>query len=426
MIFRVESLKIFFIVSSILGIAASYSKVYLFHILFVCLIIVYSSEIIKSKKIEFDRFLSLHKFFYFMVFWYFISIVWSIDISASLMYIFYIIFGTFLSLTIISYSYNLEKQNRLFNVMAYIFIIEILICLLESFTTFRFPISPYSDYAYLFGKESYLNNVNEISIKYLQETPTGFQWNPNNLAITMLIVLPFFIYYKNKFIKIPGIISVFIIILMSGSRGVFIACIFMFVLYFFFTSKKRLIYSFLFIPIIIILLLLSNNFIQLINYNTHISEIISSFDALSTYLSGESEEKNSISERQVFIKNALNALSNSSYLGVGPGGAVIANGGASIHNFWIELLTDSGLFFTIIFFVWYLYILFRLYIISFRSNNELKYYAEACFLALSSFLIGAVSASSVIYFFPMWILLGFSISTIYNFKRSKNEFINIR
>lgn len=421
---RVENLKLIFIVSSILGIAVSYSKVYLFHILFICLSTFYILEIIRFKKIRFNRFLHLHNFFYFMLFWYFISILWSINIFNAFIYIFYIIFGTFLSLTIISYSNNLEKQNRLFKVMAYVFIIEIIICLLESFTDFRFPISPYSDYAYFFGKESYLNNVNEISIKYLKETPTGFQWNPNNLAITMLIILPFFIYYKNKLIRISGIISIFIIILMSGSRGVFIACIFMFVLYLFFTSKKRLIYSFLFIPIII--LLLSNNFIPLINYNTHISEIISSFDALFTYLSGESEEKNSISERQLFIKNALNALINSAYLGVGPGGAVIANGGGSIHNFWIELLTDSGVFFTIIFFVWYLYILFRLYIISFRSNNELKYYAEASFLALSGFLIGAVSASSVIYFFPMWILLGFSISTIYNFKRSKNEFINIR
>ena len=117
----------------------------------------------------------------------------------------------------------------------------------------------------------------------------------------------------------------------------------------------------------------------------------------------------------------MEALKDSYFMGVGGGGSKAVNeakGGvvgriASMHNFWIEMLVDGGIIFFVIFISWYLYVTWKLFYINIVSKNkELKYYSQATFLSMISFPIGAISASSVIYLFPMWLMYGFSISII--------------
>ena len=92
-----------------------------------------------------------------------------------------------------------------------------------------------------------------------------------------------------------------------------------------------------------------------------------------------------------------------------------------MHNFWVEILVDGGVLFFLVFMAWYVFIIFKLYTIGIHTkHNKYKYYSQSLFLSMVSFLPGAISASSVIYELPMWILFGFSIANINNYKRYNN------
>lgn len=432
---KFDSIVKFFLVSSVIGVAISYSKVYLFHGVLIILVLSYlylNKLKIKIKKIP----TKLHYIFYFMFLWYFLSIIWSINKIYALEYLFYIVCGLSIVLTLVYYNDSLNKLREIYKLIGSIFILEIIISLLESFTNFRLPISPYSPYVIYFGRElKYDENLPENIIQVILHTPTGFQWNPNNLAVTFLIIFPFLLLHKNFWVRFFGITSIIIVIVFTGSRGNFIALVFLLTVYSLLKLKRfanLILFGF-------ILILFSNNVINYISSSndTRINEILDSFNALKSYLFEEHYSEDSIGVRKELIKNGLEALKDTYLLGVGGGGSRAvqeAKGGvagkiSSMHNFWIELLVDGGVVFFIIFISWYLYVLWKLFYINIKTkNDELKYYSQATFLSMVSFPIGAISASSVIYLLPMWLMYGFSISVINIWilekRRKKNEIVN--
>jgi teichuronic acid biosynthesis protein TuaE len=83
----------------------------------------------------------------------------------------------------------------------------------------------------------------------------------------------------------------------------------------------------------------------------------------------------------------------------------------SLHNFWLEILVEGGIIAFLIFIYFYFSTIYKVFVISKKTENEtLMYYAKASTLALSIFIIAEISMSSAIYFLPMWLLLGFSLS----------------
>jgi len=82
-------------------------------------------------------------------------------------------------------------------------------------------------------------------------------------------------------------------------------------------------------------------------------------------------------------------------------------------------LVEAGVLILFIFMIWYFTMFFKLYKISKTSKNtDISYFAKAGSLSLVGFFIGVMSLSSAIYFFPMWLLFGFNLATIYNYKNS--------
>lgn len=430
---KLSTIVEFFLVSAVIGVAISYDKFYLFH--FALFILILTFSLIKSKsgkKITPRIYTRLHYIFYFMFLWYLLSLLWSINIEYTVIYLFYIICGIFIVLALIYYMNTIDIQNRVFKILSIVFIIEIILSLLEAFTSFRLPISPYSPYVKYFGREMKIGDLQDDIVNVIMQSPTGFQWNPNNLAVTFLIIAPFFLLYKNRFIKCFGLLAIGILIIMSGSRGAFIAFIFMLSLYMFVLSKKRFLIFTTIIPFIFILAFSSYESIKN-SENPKIREIATSFNVLMTYLFEDVPYDNSIGIRQQLISNGLYALKKSYYLGVGGGGSKAVNesiGGVagkinSMHNFWIEILVDSGIVFTVIFISWYIYLTLKLYLIGIKTKNYIfRYYAQSLFLSMTAFSIGSISASSVIYLFPMWIMYGFAIATINNYRRYCSESLN--
>ena len=155
--------------------------------------------------------------------------------------------------------------------------------------------------------------------------------------------------------------------------------------------------------------------------NPRINELANSIEALTLFLSGQIDIGGSIEWRRELVDNGLTAFYSSYGLGIGAGGSAanqeiigpVAGRFTSMHNFWIELLVEGGIFTAIIIIFWILSVIYNLFIISRTTVNiRLKYYSQSLFLSLMAFIPAVIAASSTIYFLPMWIMFGFAISVI--------------
>jgi len=409
------------IISAFLGVSISIGDFYLFHFFVIIFFVSQLYQIKENKyRLQIDIFLEKYsRTIFLFCLWYVVSLLWAPSVEMGARYIFYIFCGTIIIYSITSYSKNIERLNNFFRLVSFLISLEILIALIESFTNFRMPISSYSSISYLFGKDP-INLLDNNSILHYSSLtpPTGFRWNTNDLAISMVIALPFFLCNKKNFVKFFGVISISFIIAMTASRAVFLAMFLSYFIYLILIKKK--IGTLLFILFISTLTLFGMSILAE-SENPRINEIANSVQALSMYLSGQIDVSGSLQWRRELIENGLRAFTNTYGLGLGAGGSTanqeiigaVDGRFTSMHNFWIELLVEGGLIIAIIVILWFLRILTSLFVISRNTKNHyLKYYSESLFISVIVFIPAAVAASSTIYFFPMWIMLGFSISVI--------------
>ena len=417
------------IVSAFIGVSVSYGDFYLFHFILLSLASIWIYQI-KEKNflLNLNQFSKNHiptLIAFFL--WYVTSLFWAPSLELGFKYIFYIFCGLILTLSIVSYSSSINNLNKIFNLLSFFILIEIIIGLIESFTTFRMPISSYSSLAPLFGKEPInLSKFDNIFFYSNIRPPTGFRWNTNDLAICMVISLPFFLCNKKTLVKIFGIIAITTIIVMTASRAVFLATLLIYSCYLYFIKNRIGTLSIILITTAGILWGMS----QLReSENPRINELANSIEALTLFLSGRLDIGGSIEWRRELVDNGLNAFYNSYGLGLGAGGTVanqeiigpVAGRFTSMHNFWVELLVEGGIFVATIISFWLISMIYKLFIISRTTiNQNLRYYSESLFLSLIAFIPAAIAASSTIYFFPMWIMFGFSISVILLSKTSAN------
>tara|TARA_Y100001970_G_scaffold281852_1_gene393476 strand:- start:11424 stop:12725 length:1302 start_codon:yes stop_codon:yes gene_type:complete len=425
---NIDSIVIIMIISSVIGVAISYGDIYLYHI---CLFIMLFLLLLRLKLSGYRLNLpnhngNLHIFFLIIFLWYLSSIFWAPNLLYAFKYLFYLLCGSVLSLSIIFFVNSIQKLDILFKVLTIIFIIELIIALFESFTPFQMPISRYSEWASIFGKTSQKNFANHASSLFFEiSPPTGFHWDTNDLAIAMLLILPFFIVSNKISTKIIGISSIITIIAMASSRSVFIGLITILIVYFFAIKKKLT-------AIIMILGFASIVFLGILQLQTsenpRLNELANSFEIISLYLTGQIDVDNSLQWRFELAKNGIDALIKSKGLGVGAGGSVaiqeqiggVAGRFTSMHNFWIEILVEGGIIFFIFFSTWYIAIIINLYKIARNIKNKLSNRSSALFLSMVGFIPAALAASSTVYFFPMWIMLGMSIGMI-NLNNSLNH-----
>ena len=418
---QIKKLIFYLISSSFVGVAISYGDFYLFHFFLLIFLLV---SLYQIKENDFLVDYSIFKKNYvptlmIIFIWYMISLFWAPSFELGLKYIFYIFCGIAIMISIIYFSSNIANLDKIFNILSLFIFIEIIIALFESFTPFRMPVSSYSSVAHLFGKESVsFNEFENILASSGFSSPTGFRWNTNDLAICMIISLPFFLCSKTALLKVFGILSITLIVIMSASRAVFLAMLLLYFLYLFLIKKR--------IGTLTLILIISSvtlwGMSRLADSNNpRINELANSIEALTLFFSGQLDIGGSIQWRRELVSNGLNAFYGSYGLGIGAGGSVanqeiigpVAGRFTSMHNFWIEMLVEGGIFIAIIFLFWFTSIIYKLFFISRTSTNErLKYYSESLFLSLTAFIPAAVSASSTIYFFPMWIMYGFAISVI--------------
>ena len=407
--------------SAIIGVAISFSDFYLFHLILSILTIIWIYQFKENKyRLNLDIFSDNHaKALLVVLSWYLLSLLWAPSLVLGLKYMFYLICGIIITFSFIYFSKNIEDLNTIFKVLSFFITIEIIIALAESFSSFRMPISSYSSFAMLFGKDPInFSEFGDIFIYSKISPPTGFHWNTNDLAICMIISLPFFLCSNKSSIKIVGTLSVTTIIIMTASRAAFLGLVLIYSLYLILIKKRVGALSLAWITLFIFFLGMQ----QLReSENPRINEVANSIEALTLYLSGNIDVGGSIQWRRELVDNGINAFYNSYGLGLGAGGTVanqeiigpVAGRFTSMHNFWVELLVEGGIFVATIISFWLISIIYKLFIISRTiTNQNLRYYSQSLFLSVIAFIPAAIAASSTIYFFPMWIMFGFSISVI--------------
>jgi teichuronic acid biosynthesis protein TuaE len=143
-------------------------------------------------------------------------------------------------------------------------------------------------------------------------------------------------------------------------------------------------------------------------------------EAVKRFYSGEGTG-DSVDIRRNLVLNGLTALRQTYGLGVGGGADAYVHqrfGGVrdiiSTHNIWVELLVNGGVILFVPFVVWYWSLVreLRKWHLRAKANRKLAYYCGALSLTLMTFLLSAVSASTVIYFLPMYLMFGLAISMV--------------
>ena len=269
------------------------------------------------------------------------------------------------------------------------------------------PISSYSQYAGIFGKEPI--NFNEISnvLSYSNyRPPTGFHWNTNDFCSLYDNSATIFSLSQKIYSKIIWNIC------NCGSdnddciQNAFLALILIIALYLIVVKKR--IGTLLFVWISSISLLWGMLQLQS-SENPRLNELANSLEAFLLYLNGDIDLVGSIGWRRQLIDNGLTAFQNSYGFGLGAGGTVahqemigpVVGRFTSMHNFWIEVLVEGGAIVAIMFFIWIFSIANKLFIISKNAQNkEIKYYGESFFAFNYRFYSSFVASSSTVYFFP--------------------------
>jgi len=409
--------------TAILGSVVRYDKFYLFHAvlglaLLRSLIAATPGTLLWPERL-WSRY---HYFFVFLLGWFALGLTWSVDRMATVKYLGYLGIGVALMLVVIKYvGASSWRFEHLFRAAVALFLIDIVVGLLEAFTSFRLPTSPLAE-----GSEMWKTAVfaSRDLVAFMQDCPTGFHGNPNNYGVVMVSLLPFFLLHRSMAVRAGGVAVVFLLIYYTSSRGSLVGALFVVTLWPLYTRSaagRILVMTGYGVAALLVGIGLVGDLTQ--TGNTRLRDLLSVREAVKQYLSDDPEQRGSGGIRRQLIANGLTALGNTYGIGIGGGGdrLIQAQMGLdadreilAMHNFWVEILVNGGVPLFLPFVLWYAAITWELFRRSHRlaRHPTAAYYCGATSLALAGFVPAAISASSVIYMLPFYILLGLAISLI--------------
>lgn len=263
-------------------------------------------------------------------------------------------------------------------------------------------------------------NTSMYFASHISGKATAVFYNPNDFSFFLNLTFPFLMFnvfnkgtVYSKVFNLTMVGALIVIIIMNDSRLAFITVIIQLILIF--VLSKKLLSKINMISGILIALIIFFFRHKLLN------------GLYGVYIELEKGISSSFIRYNLFL-NGLYALYKSKFLGVGPHGyqdhvypKFYTKHIIDPHNWWIEVLTNYGVFI----FVGYLLLIF--YIIKFLYkksyvNNELKKMNIVLLVSWVGFIIGSMGPSSLFYFTFQWFLLGITLAVInYQGKEHDNE-----
>jgi teichuronic acid biosynthesis protein TuaE len=176
-----------------------------------------------------------------------------------------------------------------------------------------------------------------------------------------------------------------------------------------------------------IILIIGFLFIIIITFSNLIINLLNNF---ITGIGSLRLDEDSVVARINLIRNSLYFLMESYGFGVGAGNTefYLANnqvfntyGNTNVHNWWINILTDYGVFIFTGYVIVYIGLIITLLKINYRaSNNKIKMISESLICSLVAFFLSSMSPSSMISLNYQWVLFAFAIGFT-NFNNKKNK-----
>lgn len=374
-------------------------------------------QLLKVKKISFER-IYVKNYLFFLLIWMLysaLSLLWALSKEDGIRNVLILFSGISIVFLCVFYVRKIRDLNIIFNIWLWILPMLLLLGIWNVFT----------------GEHLSISGLANAAERH-RFVPTAVFVNPNNFATYLSLSVPFVLAFirhselKGKYI-IGNTLLIFTIylLLMTGSRANYIALliglIFWFVLINSFKSKMKILFTLILSGILFAVLFGSSNSLPVMNFTEGIN--IEQF-------SNEAEiQGSSIEIRNNLIKNSLIFLTESFGFGVGSGNIeyymenkyhFYTYGVLNVHNWWIEVLVNYGIF------IFLLYLLFMLAIFmnllkSVKDKNLSiieKKISEALLVGFIIFIIASISSSSLIDFGPQWIFWGMTLVLI-NLNKSK-------
>ncbi len=394
------------IFSLYVGQGVSYGKICLFHFTLPVYIV---KEC--SRSVDWKSFFSMEVFPIHVLYFWVLSDSFFHPVNWNYIYFYLLSYMIFCSLWM-KRSYIIEKYKSILFFLFMLVSIDCFVGILESFTVFRYPISIYSKYNNLFGR-NYLNYSGNF---YDLSSPAGFHWNPNNYSFVLLLFIPFTHLITNHWIKNSLRILTLLLINAAGARmGFFAATLIIIILTFF--EWKRIHWLQIF-PVLLMSYILTNGFYFFPSGVRKIEEVaLIKNETINANASNkghniiQTEYQGSESIRLGLLYSGFRFIHQSPIIGHGAGGftrkleeqyneskdtsKVYVTSG---HNFFQELLVDFGLI-LLLPLLWILWEMVR------RVKNKERSDVLIMSTLSISFIAGSVMVSSLVYFLPFYLIL---------------------
>lgn len=396
-----------FIGSSILSITFGGIGFYPLRILLICFVLITGFHILYTQRV--NTLLFNNKYFIFLIIWFTYSIL-LLPFSPN-------------------YSQPLTELAIFFEVILVVIFTNIFLKKIDHYyTLFRiilvgvFLISIIGWYNFITGNYLEVSRYYELSTLSFAgyNIPTSVFTNQNNLGVFLALFLPLFYsaikIAKNKLYKIIVfliIISLVIMIILTGSRGAIFAVAFGLAVFLFIGSlqKNKTTYTSYFYNIIILILSIIGLAIFLISIDDVLNHI---------YFFTTVDTSNLI--RINLIKQGLDFLNSSYGFGIGLGNfenwmiakevKYYTGNIMKIHNWLAEVFVKSGYIIGVLYLVFYFSTIKDLFGIFRKQNKKSSIIARGL---LTSFLILFIAGSVPSSFFDQrfhWLLLAFTINFI--------------
>lgn len=411
-------------------------SIYMFHIILALCTLMSLYKLIKDREVirNIDKkILSI----YFIWFVYMCaSIFWALSKSLSIKYIaIYLMMFAFI-FNMMVYNINKDRLKRTINLLLFLLSLITLIGFVEVLLGKQLPIKHYADHVMDQLKQKDQNQINA--------RPIAFSFNPNNLAATLAILSPLFLYAIYRCKSVMGkvwytVLStiIFLLICTTSSRTGFVSVVFGVAVFLICSilNIKKIGFKNLIFPILLCITLVVSY-----KYNYLIMNIkpVEGQKIVENSLENKIHTLENIEEMQVgsegsenvrvtIIKDVLDGTINKkNYIGYGVGNVeqfikLQENTGPIIspHCYPIEILGDFGLPGIALYGVYYLYLLIGNIVIGFKKKSL---YCFAAATGLITFAPASFGPSSITYVFSYWILMGFAVSCMQVYKRNDEEY----
>lgn len=343
------------------------------------------------------------KFLLFWILYAFFSFLWAKDRPSTIKDLIFLFTNISIILFVVYYFTNLKDFERFYNLWLFILLLLISIGLWNNITGHQL-----TEYE---GIPSYYEGV-------FMHTPRATFNNPNDYATYLALSVPFVItfirYAKNSVFKLFGVFILLVciyLIIFTFSRSNYIAILIGFVFWYLFlvknvSSKIKIVLISIFL---FLFFLFSTSFMETIGdiFFTEIKSLT------------EQSDSGSMNIRSNLVKNSFLFLINSFGFGIGAGNSEYymehysvynTHGITDVHNWWIELLLEYGIFFFLAYLLFYLNIFINLYKVYKRLKNVvMKKICESLLIGLVVFLFASISSSSILNLIIQWMLFAFCL-----------------